>query len=146
MYIVDRINKVVQKQPDPPLTGQSRKTSILIVDDEPDVLAIFKQSLERSGYSTYGFVNPSAALEHFEQNPRSYQMVITDVRMPVMSGFELVRGIRKMNQDVRIVLMTAFEISMSEMKTVLPSLKIDGILHKPIEFEKLDATIKMLAT
>jgi DNA-binding NtrC family response regulator len=128
-------------QPSSQPTGQ-RKTAILIVDDEPDVLTIFKKSLELAGHSTYGFVNPSAALEHFRQDPKAYQIIITDVRMPGISGFQLAREVRKINQDVKILLMSSFEISMPEFKRVLPSIKIDGIFDKPVGLDKLNAIVK----
>jgi DNA-binding NtrC family response regulator len=128
-------------QPSSQPAGQ-RKAAILIVDDEPDVLTIFKKSLELAGHSTYGFVNPSAALDHFRQDPKAYQIIITDVRMPGMSGFQLAREIRRMNQDVKILLMSSFEISMPEFKKVLPSIKIDGIFDKPVGLDKLNAIVK----
>jgi DNA-binding NtrC family response regulator len=133
----------VQAQPSPSPAIQ-RKASILIVDDEPDILTIFKKAVELAGYSTYGFVNPSAALEHFRQDPKAYQAVITDVRMPGMSGFDLAREIRRMNRDVKIILMSSFEISMPEFKKVLPSLEIDGIFDKPVGLDKLNAIIKSI--
>lgn len=135
----------MQVQPNPPPAKKGRNIAVLIVDDEPDILAIFKKALEREGHSTYGFVNPVAALEHFSQNPKAYQMVISDIRMPKMSGFQLAKEIRRINQDVKIVLMSAFEISMDELKKVLPSVKIDGIFEKPTRLEKLNAIIESVA-
>ena len=132
-------------QADSTPVSYEEKTAILIIDDEPDILAIFKKSLEIAGYSTYGFVNPTAALAHFKENPKGYRVVVSDVRMPGMSGFELAREIRKLDPDVKIVLTSSFEISMKEFKTVLPSLKINGILEKPITLEKLNDIIKHVA-
>src|SRR3712207_8953718 len=62
--------------------------SILIVDDELDIVLIFKQALSRQGYTVFGFTDPLLALEHFKVNSADYGLVITDVRMPRMSGFE----------------------------------------------------------
>lgn len=120
-----------------PSNQQAKKLSILIVDDEPDILTIFKKSLEYVGHSTYGFVNPSAALAHFRENQKAYDLIISDIRMPGLSGFDFVREVRKSNKDVRIILMTSFAVSMKEIKTVLPSLKIDGLVDKPISITKL---------
>lgn len=117
--------------------------SILIVDDEPDILKIFKKSIEMSGHSSYGFVNPSAALEHFRQNPKAYDVIISDIRMPKLSGFELAREIRNLNGNVRIVLMTSFEISMKEFQKVMPSLKIDALVEKPTSLAKLREIIEL---
>ena len=130
--------------PQPPSATKQGKenTAILIVDDEADILTVFKKSLELHGYSTYGFVNPSAALEHFRPNPTRYQVIISDVRMPGMSGFELAREVRRINQDVRIILMTSFEISMSEFKKVMPSTHIDGLVQKPVSIGDLKILIE----
>lgn len=122
---------------------QGKKLSILIVDDEPDILKIFKKSIEMSGHSSYGFVNPSAALEHFRQNPKAYDVIISDIRMPKLSGFELVREIRNLNGNVRIVLMTSFGISMKEFRKVMPSLKIDALMEKPTCLAKLREIIEL---
>ena len=121
---------------------RSVNTSILIVDDEPDIVTVFKKSLEMAGYSTYGFVNSSAALEHFKQNLTAYQIIISDVRMPGISGIQLAREVRKISQDVKIILMSSFEMHMPEFNKVLPSIKIDAILDKPIALDRLVATIK----
>jgi CheY-like chemotaxis protein len=121
------------------------KATILIVDDEPDILTTFKRYLELAGYSTYGFTNPSAALEHFRQNPKAYQIVITDMRMPGMNGFELAREIRNLSRDVKIIMISAFEINMSELQKVLPSLKIDGLIEKPAGLDKLTTIIQAVA-
>lgn len=125
--------------------AEQLKTTVLIVDDEPDVLAVFKKSLEMEGYFTYGFVNPTAALEHFRQNPHAYSIIVSDVRMPGMSGLELTREARKLNSDVKIVLMSSFEITKKEFDTVLPSLKVDALLDKPIGLEKLRTVMKEIA-
>lgn len=129
--------------PDPP--EEQRKISILIVDDEPDIISVFKKSLEKIGYSTYGFVNPSAALEHFTLNPKEYQIVISDIRMPGMNGFQLVKEIKKINPDVKVILMSAFEIGMPEFKKVLPSIQIDAIFDKPVKLERLNEIISAVA-
>jgi DNA-binding NtrC family response regulator len=135
----------MQSQSASPTNEVTRKSSILIVDDEPDTLTIFKQSLERAGYSTYGFVNAAAALEHYVQNRENYQIIISDVRMPGMSGLELARNVRKISSDVKIVLMSSFEITMPEFNKVLPSIKVDALLDKPIRLEKLNAILETLA-
>jgi CheY-like chemotaxis protein len=126
---------------------QERKsTTVLIVDDEPDIVHVFKKSLEISGYSSYGFVNPIAAIDHFGQNSDLYQIVISDIRMPGMSGFDFAREVRRIKPEAIIVLTSAFEINKSELDTVLPSLKIDAILEKPVSVEKLNQVLKTVAT
>jgi DNA-binding NtrC family response regulator len=134
----------MQAQSSPTPAAQQKNAAILLIDDEEDILSIFKNSLKAAGYSTYGFINPIAAFEHFRQNSKAYQIIITDVRMPGMSGFELVRKIRRINPDVKIIMTSSFEMSMNEVKRVLPSLKIDGVVDKPVRLAKLNDMVKNL--
>lgn len=136
----------MQSQPNPPTSPQQiKQTNILLVDDEADTLTVFKMSLEIAGYSTYGFVNPAAALDHFRQNPKAYQVVVSDIRMPAMNGFELSRQIRTLNPDIKIILMTSFEINSNELQTVMPSLQIDGLIKKPVTLQKFRTIIEKTA-
>jgi DNA-binding NtrC family response regulator len=128
----------------PVSSQQQQETNVFLVDDESDTLGILKKLLDSAGYSTYGFVNPVAALEHFKLNPRGYQVVLTDVRMPEMNGFQLSRQIKSINPDVKIILMTGFEINFDEIKKVIPSVKIDGLIKKPISLEKFRTVIESL--
>jgi DNA-binding NarL/FixJ family response regulator len=64
--------------------------------------------------------------------------------MPGMSGFELVRKIRRINPDVKIIMTSSFEMSMNEVKKVLPSLKIDGVVDKPVGLAELNDMVKNL--
>lgn len=122
-----------------------KNINILLVDDEPDILSLFKKTLELDGYSTYGFLNPTAAFEHFKHNTRAYQIVVTDIRMPAMSGFQLSRQIRSISPDVKIILMTGFEMSLDELKTVLPSLKVNGVIEKPVNLEKFRTIVNSVS-
>jgi DNA-binding NtrC family response regulator len=134
----------MQVQSSPAPAAQQKNAAILLIDDDEDILSIFKNSLKAAGYSTYGFINPIAAFEHFKQDPKAYQIIITDVRMPGMSGFELVKEIRRINPDVKIIMTSSFEMSMNEVERVLPSLKIDVFVDKPVRLAKLNDIVKNL--
>lgn len=114
-------------------SSSSSAASVLLIDDEADILAVLKRSLERSGIKTFGFTQPELAVEHFKYNPTAYDVVVTDIRMPGMSGFQVARAIKKTRQQVKLILMTAFEIKKLEFEKVLPSIKADAILSKPIK-------------
>ena len=98
-------------------------------------------SLQKHGYKVFGFTDPLIALEHFKINHSTYSLVISDLRMPEMNGFEFIRKVRKMNPKVKVLLMTAFEINDSEFATVLPKPEIDGFIQKPISMRKLNSII-----
>jgi len=96
-----------------------------------------KIGLQEVGFSTEAFTNPLEAFEHFRRHPADYFLILSDIRMPLMSGFELVRQIRSMRSEVKVVLMTAFEIDKSEFVKVFPSTTIDGIIRKPFSTNQL---------
>jgi DNA-binding response OmpR family regulator len=69
--------------------------SILVLDDDFDINNIIKLALQSHGYDVFGFTDPLLALEHFRINHSTYSLVLSDLRMPVMNGFEFVRQVKK---------------------------------------------------
>ena len=85
--------------------------SILVLDDDPDIGSIFKLGLQRKFDSDiFVFTDPFLALEHFKINCERYGVVISDVRMPVMNGYETVTKVRQINPEVKICLMDPLKI------------------------------------
>jgi len=112
-----------------------RTQSILVVDDELDIVVIFRQALARHGYAVFGFTDAALALEHFKLNSRDYALVISDVRMPRMSGFELAASVKAIKPDAKIVLMSAFEVTDLEFST--SAVKANDFLRKPVDIQTL---------
>jgi CheY-like chemotaxis protein len=83
---------------------------ILIVDDDYDIVLLMKLSLEKAGLSASYFTDPLMALDTFRQTPSNYDLVISDIRMPHLNGYEFVRQIKMIRRDVRVILMSAFEL------------------------------------
>jgi DNA-binding NtrC family response regulator len=115
--------------------------SILVVDDELDIVLIFKQALNRQGYTVFGFTDPLLALEHFKLNSSDYGLVITDVRMPRMSGFVLAANIKVIKPDAKVVFMSAFEVS--DLEFSMPGVKINDFLRKPVNVKTLVRRVKV---
>ena len=115
--------------------------SILVVDDELDIVLIFKQALNRQGYTVFGFTDPLLALEHFKLNSSDYGLVITDIRMPRMSGFELAANIKVIKPDAKVVLMSAFEVR--DLEFSMPRVKINDFLRKPVDVKTLVRRVKV---
>ena len=112
---------------------QQKPSSVLLIDDNKDILTTLKLSLERKGMNTYGFTNPVLAIEHFRSNAANYDIVVTDIRMPQMNGFEVARTVKKIRPDIKLAFITAFEMNKSEFEKVLPSTKVDDFITKPVK-------------
>ncbi|MGB8024206.1 MAG: response regulator [Nitrososphaeraceae archaeon] len=125
------------------MESASNSKGILVLDDDFDIVSIIKISLQKRRFNVFAFTDPFLALEHFELNSKDYGLVLSDVRMPGMPGFEFIRRVREMEPNVKILLMSAFEISDSEFSRALPSaIKIDGFVQKPVSPKELVKIIK----
>jgi DNA-binding NtrC family response regulator len=111
--------------------------SIILVNDELDIAMVLEQGLERLGFRVFALTDPLLALEHFQINSDQYGLVISDLRMPGMNGYELIKNIKKIKPEVIVFLMTAFEINNIEFRRVLQSVNIDEFIQKPISFKEL---------
>jgi CheY-like chemotaxis protein len=123
-------------------TRREYEHKVLVLDDDFDLASLVKQILQRHGFkNVFAFTDPLLALEHFRLNHMDYSLIISDIRMPIMNGFEFVREARKINPKVKVLLMTAFEIDDKEFARVLPKPKIDGLIHKPASSTQILSTI-----
>ncbi|HEY7081756.1 MAG TPA: response regulator [Nitrososphaeraceae archaeon] len=111
--------------------------TILILDDEYDLVTLLKQGLERRGFRVFSFTDPFLALEHFRINAPNCDLVISDLRMPGMNGFEFLTKVREISSDIKIFLMTAFEVSDMQSSLAISSLKINEFIVKPFSIQNL---------
>lgn len=111
----------------------------MIIDDEIDITNLFKEILTNAGYDVEGFNDPLNALAECNINHNNYVLIISDVRMPKMSGIELVKNIAEIDDKIKVILMTAFDVTGEELKEV----KIEKLLNKPIYLKKLVDIVKM---
>jgi DNA-binding response OmpR family regulator len=116
-----------------------------VLDDDFDINTLIKIALQKQGYNVFGFTDPLLALEHFKINHFTYSIVISDLRMLGMNGFEFIRKIRTINSKIKVLPMTAFEINDSEFTRVLPKLKINGFVQKLISMRSLVKAVKSYA-
>src|SRR5918993_3937701 len=114
---------------------------LLVVDDEQDIITVIKKGLEGNQILVDEFTNSSHALEHFRRHPNDYCMVVSDIRMPSPTGFELAKEIHKINPDLKILLMSSFEIHKSEFAKVLPSIRVEDFIQKPVSIAELKNTV-----
>ena len=84
---------------------------IAVIDDESDLVCLFKEALSQiEGVQVFAFTDPSLALEHFKANHQNYMVIISDYRMPSMTGMELLSKIKEINPAITRIMMSAFEI------------------------------------
>jgi DNA-binding NtrC family response regulator len=122
--------------------GKKHNGSILVLDDDFDITTVIKIALQRQGYNVFGFTDPFLALEHFKINHSTYSLVISDLRIPSMSGFQFIRNIKLIRPKINVLLMSAFDvIADSEFSTLSSKFEIDGFLQKPISIKKLNSII-----
>ena len=120
------------------------RRSILLVDDELDIVNSVKRWLQADGFNVYGFTDPLQALEYFQNNCNQIDLVLSDVRMRKLDGYELVKKIKTIHPETKVVFMTALETDLLELSKILPSIKIDGFMLKPGRIEKLANIIQKI--
>lgn len=122
------------------LTYLSKMTKILIVDDDTDITLAFKKGLENDGFKVDVFNDPVEALSNFEAS--KYDLLLLDIRMPKMNGFELYKEMDKIDNDIKVCFITAFEVYYEALREVFPSLEVECFIRKPIEIGSLVKRIK----
>jgi two-component SAPR family response regulator len=121
-----------------PTTDDKR---ILIVDDDIDIARFFKLALERAGFITEVSINPISALTNFRQG--IYDLLLLDINMPQMTGFELYNKIRQIDGEVKVCFITAFEEYYREFKTEFPHLnELECYIKKPVGMDNLIQAVK----
>ena len=125
------------------------KKRVMTVDDEHDVTYSLKRCLEETGLiQVDGYVDPNLALAKFK--PSTFDLVILDIRMPVMNGFQLYQKLKSIDDDVKVCFLTAVH-DLSDYKEAYPDI-IDAIekdemkcfLDKPVGSEQLRTLVKKL--
>src|SRR5438445_13661344 len=118
--------------------------SILVVDDEHDINLSLKFVLECNDFKVDSFTNPFLALQNFKGG--LYNLVLLDVKMPVMNGFGLYQAIRKLDDKVKICFLTAASHVHYEAfgKQAFPNINEECIIQMPIENELLIKRIKSI--
>ncbi len=127
------------------LESTPKALTIMLVDDDPSISLLFTEYLGSAGIVVDSFTDPEKALTHFiETDYRHYDLVITDIRMPHLNGFELYQQLTSLNPNLQIIFVTALDIA-QEITTLLPDVKLNQFLIKPINPSVLINSIKQHA-
>jgi CheY-like chemotaxis protein/predicted transcriptional regulator len=117
---------------------------LLVVDDDSDIVQVLKMGLLQNGFSVEAFTNPQEALDSFKSRAQSYNLILSDIKMPELSGIELARKVKEINPKVKVVLITALEIRGKEFSKEFRSGRIDSFVQKPIGIGELTNKILSL--
>jgi len=128
-----------KEQPQPPFIKR-----ILLVDDDPDITLTFKASLDGYNYGdgdkkkrfdVYTYNDPLLLLEEFK--PNFYDLLLTDIYMPNMNGFQLCEKILGLDINFRVCFMSALEVNAEALREVYPKVSFGCFIEKPITIEYL---------
>jgi DNA-binding NtrC family response regulator len=124
--------------------NSNSKKSVLVVDDEPDIVNLINESLQKNGQKVSVFTDPVMALEDFKVNCKTCSLILSDIRMPGINGYELVKKAKEIDRQVKVVLMSAFEINEREFHNLLPDIKVDAFLQKPFHIQQLNEVVEKI--
>ena len=119
---------------------------ILIVDDDPDITLTFKIALEKENddnnkeFEVHTFNDPLSVLSQFK--PSFYDLLLIDINMPDMNGFELCTAILKIDVNVRICFMSAGEVNHEAVREIYPTISIGCFIKKPVAVDYLVKRVK----
>ncbi|MBU0971560.1 MAG: response regulator [Proteobacteria bacterium] len=115
---------------------------VLLVDDDEKVAIMHTHMLERLGYGVTCFTDSLKALSAYSQTPKGFDVVITDLTMPDLSGFDLAKKICEINPDLPVILCTGLGDAIDKHQE--DASRIKGFLSKPVEIKALSATLRRI--
>jgi CheY-like chemotaxis protein len=133
-------NIIVERSKEKELSPFLKK--ILVVDDDPDLTLTFKLGLEldyddsdKIRFEVYTYNNPAVALSEFK--PNFYDLLLTDIYMPDMNGFELCQKMLELDANIRVCFMSAAEVNIQALREVYPKVSFGCFIKKPVTIEYL---------
>lgn len=111
---------------------------VSIVDDELKTAQLFHSALCKiKGINVFEFTDPVKALQHIKLNKKDYAVMISDLRMPVINGVQLLKTVKDLNPLARTILMTAYDMDDNLIREYTTKEIINSFLKKPIELDQL---------
>ena len=126
--------------------SKNKNKYILAVDDDSDIVTLIEHALKRQRFKVSAFTDPIVELEDFKINCKYCSLILSDIRMPGMNGYEFVKKTKEIDKQVKVILMTAFDIDDKEFHNMLPDIKVDAFLQKPFHIQQLSDVIDKTTT
>lgn len=114
---------------------------IMAVDDEPDIIRLIRRVLKKAGYEFVGCLSGKECLEKYKKEKPDLLML--DVMMPGMSGWDVYKGIRKINKKQKVLFLTAMTVQ-SDARDTMDELGVSDYLSKPFEPYELTERVKTI--
>lgn len=114
------------------LSFTDKKCSIVLIDDNLELVILFKEILEKNGYKVWGFTNSEIALEFIRNNLTKCNLVISDYQLPHLNGYELGKKIKEIDKNIKMILVSNNEDShenKSEFKFIQKPITIDNLIE-----------------
>ena len=122
--------------------SSNQNPSIMVVDDEPDVLLTYESFLSNAGFNVSTFEEPYKALADFTSNPRLYDLIILDIRMENLNGLQLYQCMKAINPTSKLLFASALDAA-KELTSILPDIQSQDIIKKPVDRENFIKTVKI---
>jgi CheY-like chemotaxis protein len=121
---------------------QVQNPTIMIVDDEPDVLLTYESFLSYTGYKVRTFADSYQALKAFASSPSLYDLVILDIRMENLNGLQLYQSLKAMNPSSKIIFVSALDAA-KELTSIFSDIGPEDVIKKPVEKEAFIKAVRM---
>ncbi len=136
--LMEKPEDVIRPHAEPDLSGGDER--LLLIDDEEPLACLVKEFLEGLGYRVVSETDPLKAVEEFRRNSDEFDLVITDKTMPHMTGFDVVRELRKIRADIPVILCSGFQEKDDQGKQT--ALGIRFFIMKPVRMQELAETVR----
>jgi CheY-like chemotaxis protein len=115
--------------------------NIVLIDDDSDILLTFQAYLSAEGFNVQIFSKSNEALKYLMSHSHEYRVVITDIRMPDVNGLEIYQKIKSVNENIRVIFVSALDAA-DELLSIFSDVKEDDIIRKPIERDQFVERVK----
>ena len=122
--------------------SSNQNPSIMVVDDEPDVLLTYESFLSNAGFNVSTFEEPYKALADFTSNARLYDLIILDIRMENLNGLQLYQCMKAINPTSKFLFASALDAA-RELTSILADIQSQDIIKKPVDRENFIKTVKI---
>lgn len=121
---------------------QAQNLTIMIVDDEPDVLLTYESFLSYAGFKVRTFADSYQALKAFASSPNLYDLVILDIRMENLNGLQMYQSLKAMNPSSKIIFVSALDAA-KELTSIFSDIGPEDVIKKPVEKEAFIKAVLM---